>query len=85
MKRVNYVCFEHRTHSRSWGGSSWCPVDGQPMVGVGDRWRIPKRRDDLGWKALLQFYNEIQRRLNRRYDLRFQRAILQLDKWSKSR
>lgn len=57
MNRKNYVCFEHRAHGRSgWYtkdmGSIHCPVDGEPMINVGYKERIPKKGDDKGWNRL---------------------------------
>lgn len=45
----NYVCAAHRVNKKEFG---LCPICRQPMVGIGDRYKVPGKNDDAGWKKL---------------------------------
>lgn len=50
--RITLVCLDCRTSARAGEfAESKCSKCGQPMIGIGKHWRIPKRKDDKAWKA----------------------------------
>lgn len=68
--RDTWVCFKDRRAARvlkfDWHkkGPHRCPDCGAPLINMGDKLRVPKRRDDRGWKEYEESYLKWRRRMD---------------------
>lgn len=59
ISNYNYVCFKCRTSNRR--GEGWapkCTKCHQFMSMLGKHWRVPKQRDNKGWKLAKEMYDK---------------------------
>jgi len=59
ISNKNAVCLQCRRLGRInfWRRVRICPECGKPMLDIGKRWRIPKRKDKVGWDILIKLVN----------------------------
>ena len=82
MASNTQVCFECRTSAKrpKYGPSNaLCQKCGQLMVTIPHWAKVPKRRDDKGWKRLYGIINNIKRR-NKLRALRYAKEEVMFDR-----